>query len=287
MNFTNKITQKAALGFIIVALLSLSGVAAAGAAKYHLWNPKSNIAPEPDFLAASSCVAGTNGGYSCDNPCVTPTLTWPVFANSVGCTTFVLEAIDRARHIEGLGPMILPKNWYDLSRGEQLFVVVNLERTARGLPAYLGINTALSAEALRAAAKGDDPGLATNFLVATNPQGYPAMGAAWSGGFSALTADYIWMYDDGWAGSVSATSNIACTSPGSKGCWAHRDELLGSDPGYNPGVGLYCNNCEVGVGVTTWSGGGSWVELIEKPKNKPPAMTYTWTKVRQASKANR
>ena len=113
--------------------------------------------------------------------------------------------------------MVLPSNWYSLTTPEQLFVVANLERTARGLPPYLGINAALSAEAQRAAAAYGDPSLAKGFAAAVDRQGYPAMGGAWSAGFSVLAADYIWMYDDGWAGSVNAMSNIACTSANAAG----------------------------------------------------------------------
>jgi len=102
------------------------------------------------------------------------------------------------------------------------------------------------------------------------------MGGAWSGGFNVLAADYMWMYDDGWGGSVSATSNIACTSASAAGCWAHRDELLGSDPGFNPGVGLTSTNCEMGVGYAVVGGSGSYVDLIERPAANAPAMTFTW-----------
>ncbi len=204
-------------------------------------------------------------------------MTWPVFSNSAGCTNYVLGAINNARAVEGLGPMSLPSNWYSLTTGQQLFVVVNLERTARGLPPYLGINSALSAEAQHAAAGNNDPGVAAGFAIGNDAQGTPGMGGAWSGGFSVLAADYIWMYDDGWAGSVSATSNVACTSPSAAGCWGHRDELLGYDPGYNPGVGLDATNAEVGVGFATVGSSSSFVVLVELPKAAPPAMTFTWS----------
>lgn len=214
------------------------------------------------------------------NPCVTSQLTWPVLSNSTGCSSYVLQAINSARKIEGLGPMVLPKNWYRLTSAEQLFVVIDLERVARGLPAYLGINSALSAQAMYAAKRGADPGLARGFRVSSDPGGTPAMGGSWSGGFSSLAADYIWMYDDGWAGSSNATSNVACLSASSSGCWAHRDELLGADPGYNPGVGLYCSTCEVGVARATWGGSSSWVVLIERPQGTIPKMIFTWAKNR-------
>jgi hypothetical protein len=102
------------------------------------------------------------------------------------------------------------------------------------------------------------------------------MGGAWSGGFNVLAADYMWMYDDGWAGTLSATSNIACTSATTAGCWAHRDELLGSDPAFNPGVGLTCTTCEMGVAFAIVAASGSYVDLIERPAAKAPPMVFTW-----------
>ncbi len=205
-------------------------------------------------------------------------MTWPTVNNGPACTNYVLAAIDNARAVEGLGPMTLPSNWYGLTTGQQLFVAADLERTARGLPPYLGINAALSAAAQRAAATNQDPSVAPGFAIGTDPQGYPAMGGAWSGGFSVLAADYMWMYADGWGGSVAATSNVACTSARAAGCWAHRDELLGYDPGFNPGVGLGTANCEMGVGFAVVGSSGSFVDLIESPAATPPAMSFTWAR---------
>ena len=260
---------------VTTATSSAPTMSAAASALAANLNPSANIAPSPNFLQSGQCVQnGTT--WSCDNPCVTSSLTWPTVANDPGCTNYILGAINVARRVEGLAPMVLPSNWYSLTTPEQLFVVADLERTARGLAPYLGINAALSAEAQQAAAAYGDPGLAKGFAAAVDPQGYPAMGGAWSAGFSVLAADYIWMYDDGWAGSANATSNIVCTSATSAGCWAHRDELLGYDPGYNPGVGLDCATAEMGVGFAVANGSGSFVDLIEQPKGTPPAMTFTW-----------
>lgn len=98
----------------------------------------------------------------------------------------------------------------------------------------MGINRALSANAQRAARTNGDPSIASGFAIGKDAQGLPGMGGAWSAGLTVLAADYVWMYDDGWGGSAAATSNIVCTSAKSLGCWAHRDELLGYDPGYKP-----------------------------------------------------
>ena len=251
------------------------GPSAAARALMSSLNPSSNIEPSPNFLSSGTCTKAS-GTWVCDNPCITSSLTWPTFTNAPACTNYVLAAINNARTVEGFGPMALPSNWYSLTTGQQLFVVTNLERTARGLPPYLGINSALSAETQHAAVGNNDPGVAAGFAIGNDAQGTPGMGAAWSGGFSVLAADYIWMYDDAWAGSRSLTSNVACTSPSAAGCWGHRDELLGYDPGYNPGVGLDATTVEVGVGFAVVGSSSSFAVLVELPKAAPPTMTFTW-----------
>jgi hypothetical protein len=241
-------------------------------------NPNANIAPSPNFLVTGHCTFA-NGVWGCDNPCVAGSataLSWPGFTNGVACADYVLQAINHARAVEGIHPMVLPNNWFSLTTPEQLFVVADLERTARGLPAYVGLNSALNADAQHAAATNNDPTVAAGFPMGNDAQGSAGFGGAWSGGFNVLAADYVWMYDDAWAGSAAATSNVACTSAHAAGCWAHRDELLGSDPGFNPGVGLGCTTCEMGTGFAMVNGHGSYVDLIELPKGALPPMTYTW-----------
>ncbi len=252
------------------------GPSAAAKALMASLNPSENIVPSPNFLSSGPCTKST-GTWVCENPCVSSSLTWPSFTNGAGCTNYLLSAINSARSLEGLVPMTLPSNWYSLSTPQQLFVVTDLERTARGLAPYLGLNAALSAEAQRAAVANTDPGFAPGFSIGTDAQGVPGMGAAWSGGFAVLAADYIWMYDDGWGGTRGATSNVACTSPTAAGCWAHRDELLGYDPGYNPGVGLDAANVEVGAGFALVGGSSSFTVLAELPKGAAPAMSFTWS----------
>ncbi len=249
--------------------------AAARRVMAHL-NPVANIAPAPNFLVAGPCT-NASGSWSCANPCLSTSLTWPSFTDAPACNQYVLRAIDHARAVEGLAPMTLPSTWYSLTTTQQLFVVTNLERVARGLRPYRGLNATLSAAAQRAAASRADPALARGFAVATT-RGVPAWGGAWSGGFSVLAADYMWMYDDGWGGSVAATSNVACTTSTARGCWGHRDELLGYDPGYNPGVGLDATNVVVGAGFARVRSSSSFTVLLERPAGAPPPMTFTWAK---------
>jgi hypothetical protein len=238
-------------------------------------NPARNIAPVPNFESSGSCTQGAKG-WSCTNPCVTHAHAYPSYTHSPVCTTFVLRAINRARKLEGVAPMVLPTNYQRLSVPEQLFVLADLERTARGLPPYLGLNPALTREAQRSAERKGDPSLAPGFAVGVDRQGYDGMGGAWSSGFSALVVDYFWMYDDGWAGSATDTFNSACTSAGASACWAHRDELLGYDPRFNPGVGLRCRTCEMGTGFTLAGPASSFVDLIELPAGRAPTTTFSW-----------
>jgi hypothetical protein len=237
-------------------------------------NPSSNIAPNPNFLESGQCT--DNGGvWTCVNPCVGADLTWPAYTGDPNCSAYVLESINNARTQENLTPMILPSNWGTLTIPQQMLVVTDLERVARGYPPYLGLNANLNRAAATAAVQAGDPQLASGFAVGFNALGGTAYGGSWSAGFNVLAADYEMMYDDGWGGT-HGTSNVVCTSPTSLGCWAHRDELLGSDPQFNPGVGLWCHTCEFGAAYALTLGTSSYTQLIELPARTPPSMVFTW-----------
>jgi hypothetical protein len=111
-----------------------------------------------------------------------------------------------------------------LTPAQQLFVVVDLERTERGLPPAVVLSKSLSAVAQAGAQAGRDP------AMGSTPRRLPGgglvayAGATWSGGWvNALGADYEWMYDDGPGGS-----NLACRTGSPRYCWGHRDVLLTS-----------------------------------------------------------
>lgn len=244
-------------------------------------NPSVNIAPSPNFLSSGSCQT-LLGALACQNPCVHGSLllgswhvSFPAHDDSATCTLYLLRSVDAARSREGLGPLVLPTNWYSLSVHEQLFVVADLERVDRGLAPYLGLNRALSAAAQRAAAARTDPAPARGF-AAERRGGSARYGSTMASGYSAIEADYIWMYDDGWGGG--STSNLACTAPGAPGCWGHRDQLLGSDAPYNAGVGLGCRDCEMGAGYAVVGSSGSMADLVERPARDAPAMYFTWAR---------
>ena len=104
------------------------------------------------------------------------------------------------------------------------------------------------------------------------------MGSTLAMGYSTLEADYVWMYEDGWGGSVTSTPNLACTYDGALGCWGHRDQLLGYDGSYNFGVGIHCTKCEMGTGFAIEDHHSSFTSLIELPAGSPPPMYFTWAK---------
>jgi hypothetical protein len=235
-------------------------------------NPSATIQPNPNFDYSGPCT-GRGSALHCANPC------WDgrhgAYRNTAVCNAYVERAIDKARSAEGVAPLTLPTNWYALSIPEQLFVLADLERTARGLPPYLGLNRVLSNSAQRAAQDLNDPPMAPGFAVSPH-WGFGSTLA--TGSSTTLAADYGWMYDDGWGGNQALTENGNCTSATAVGCWGHRDELLGSDGSYNPGVGLRCTNCEMGAGFVVARGTTSFTDLVERPRAQAPAMFFTWAK---------
>lgn len=123
-----------------------------------------------------------------------------------------LAGIDACRAAEGIGPLVLPRNWGSLTQVQQGFVVINLERVNRGLPAIVGLSAPLDALASAGASAGTDPSF---------PSGSASGGGIWAGSYSVLGADYMWMYVDGPGGN-----NLDCTSSNSSACWGHRDIIL-------------------------------------------------------------
>lgn len=282
---TRTVAVISVLTLAMTALASTPAVSAAGKGTAHhaitapparVPNPPANIAPVPNFTQSGTCSGGT-GAWNCVNPCVSATLKWTW--RGPACDQYVLLAINHARHAMRLAPMVLPSNWSRLSPAEQVLVVVNLERIALHMAPYLGLNGLLTASALRASHAFGDPVEVPSFPTALLG-GVPRFGSAWADNGNVLTADYFWMYDDGWGGSAGETSNLVCTSATDPGCWGHRDELLGADPGFNSGVGTDCTTCEMGAAYTT-TRGGSLTALVQRPVGRPPAMYFTWASERR------
>ena len=196
-----------AMALVAAALSCSAGGALASTAEHRgilaPGHPARSMKPGTSLL--SSCGAGDNG---------------------VTCNQLALTAIGQARRaLERMGGMSFSRPAYQrLTPAQQLFVVVNLERTERGLPPAVVLSKSLTAVAQAGAQAGRDPAMGSvpRHLPGGGLVAYA--GATWSGGWvNALGADYAWMYDDGPGGS-----NLACRTGSSRYCWGHRDVLLTS-----------------------------------------------------------
>lgn len=184
-------------------------------------NPQANF---PTPWQVIPCTAAS-GPYLCT--VVGGHLTW----TTTRIERFYLEAIDQARASEGLGPLALPVDFAVMSPTDQLYALLDAERSSRGLPPIYGTSSALTASAQAGVALSADPSLPPDLQGLVS-----GWGSVWDDSSLVLRAWFMWMYDDTWGGSPIATPNLSCTGPGQQGCWGHRDVLLG-DFGPQPVVG--------------------------------------------------
>ncbi len=225
--------------------------------------------------STGTCLDAPAGGLSCQSPC------YPDghfrYNASRSCTDVLLAALDQAQAAEHLAGFALPSNYFGLSPAKQLFILVNLERIARGVPPIVGLSPYLDAAATRAAEQAEDPGFQASYgpvHVWVPPQGGTyAYAGTWAGdSVNAVAAVFGWFYDDGWGGS-KATWNYDCTSPTASGCWGHRDELLGES------TGARCAECVAGTGFAS-PAAHNWQEsytlLLVRPVDFPTPVDFTW-----------
>jgi hypothetical protein len=204
-------------------------------------DPAQNIAPSPSYW--SLCV---QQGQS-----------------SQQCTDTIVQAIDNARSLEGVGPMTLPAGFTSLTPAQQTFVVSNLERVDRGLPPVAGMVDALNSLATDAADDDADPMLSSWTVGPFQVSGWSSI---WAGDLNALAADYDWMYSDGW--SPQGSYNLDCQSATASGCWGHRNAILRSGSHLITGVGSQSQSRWMSIAQILVSGAGS-----------DPAFTYSWADV--------
>jgi len=223
-------------------LICIAGVAsaalvmmAAGSAFASSTNPSTNTTFAPTTACAPTGTAQPN--------------------SSPACIAADLARIDAARAKEGVNPMYLPANYPTLSGADQQFVVINLERVDRGIPAIVGLSAPINA-------------LAANGVDAATDPSFPASGLSWGGsiwaaGFpSTLEADFAWMYNDG-----PGSNNIACTAANATGCWGHRDIILANPAGARLVAGA-------AVGYT--NAASQFATEVQQPTGAEPALVYTW-----------
>jgi len=178
-----------------------------------------------------------------------------------------LQAIDAGRAAEGLGPLNLPSTYASLSPDEQLFVLANLERVARGLPPVLGVVSELDQDAAAAAQGNADP------TPAAVPPGTRALSWAsnWDENTGPLGSDFGWMYDDG-----PGSGNIACNAGNATGCWGHRDNVLSYNAQQLASSGGFL---VMGASEAVVPADSPWVsdaELFVVLSSSPAYYLYTW-----------
>ena len=130
-----------------------------------------------------------------------------------------LDAVNAGRALEGLGP-ISGTRLGALSVTQEMFVVINLERTARGLPAFEEMTGSLDTLAQTGADDLADPPLPTA------PGAPSAVGTLWAGTADPLLADFAWMYEDGCTlVPHQAAFNTGCSAVPPEP-WGHRHGIL-------------------------------------------------------------
>ncbi len=168
-------------------------------------NPSRSLRPNPFFLGSPACRRAKDG---------------------TGCNTSALKAIAHARKVqEKIAGMSFSLSAYEkLSPIERLFASVNLERTERGLSPAVVLTRSLDKVAQVGAADDEDPPLQEVHSPLPGGGHFIGLGANWAGGYgNALGSDYGWMYDDG-----LNSGNEDCTKSDLRGCWGHRDNILGT-----------------------------------------------------------
>jgi hypothetical protein len=136
--------------------------------------------------------------------------------NAVGCVKAAVMTLDKARAHLGQPPYRLPTDFYSLTVNDQLFVLVNDDRTLYGLPPVPGVSPELSHDAEGGVRNDSDPEPADPDSVSFTSN--------WAAGnLNDIYAYLVWMYDDG---PGKDGFNDDCKTRGASGCWGHRHNIL-------------------------------------------------------------
>ncbi len=251
---------------LVVAVLVLAVSLLAPSAGAMPADPAANIPPVPNFNGACS----ETGGVVTSGYCSFQAQSGQWVVDTPGREAAALQAINHARAQENLPALRLPSNWAQLSSNRQEFVLVNLERVARGLPPLVGLAPALDALALQGARNQADP-------VVPPPLNRYASGTNWAGDEQPAVAMYGYMYLDGWGGSPASTPNLDCHGPGDGGCWGHRHNVLGD----------YGTHGLMGAAAIPGgpSGTGSSAQVFLSYNGPPMPLSYTWAQALAAGAA--
>ncbi len=221
-------------------------------------NPPKNLPPAPNFYAYCAV-----GGLD----------------DTAACNSKALQAIDRARATEPIGPLRFTlARFLRLSVADQLFAIADLERVSRGEPPIAALTIQLDKAAQAGADDGGDPSLSARTL--SGGAEIRAWGSNWAGGSeSALGSDDSWMYDDGFG-----SHNGDCTAPKARQCWGHRDNVLGAWRSDLTGCPSADSQVVMGAGYARsakWS--TSFAEIfVAACGPKPAGEVYTWAEAKAA-----
>jgi len=175
-----------------------------------------------------------------------------------GCEAQTLDALNFGNATEGISPVKLPTNFNELTPGEQLFVLVNEQRTARGLTPFYGISTYLSGYAQKGAEVNNDPTFSESVSWESDFADGPTPAYAVAG----------WMYADG---PGRFDFNVDCNGQVSvHGCFGHRDSILHDYPQIPvAGVGY--------VSHGSWSVYTTLFTYVYPPDLHQLKFSYTWS----------
>lgn len=175
------------------------------------------------------------------------------------CVDFSVAILDQARTSLGQSPYVLPADFDSLTAAQQVFILVNSDRTLYGLSPIPGLTGALNQDAAQGVRTDNDP--------TPSDSSWTMYTSNWAGGYENVVLAYEgWMYDDG-AGS----GNLDCTPTDSSGCWGHRHDILWR---FDPG-GPLAMGAAAGTDSTGWSGYSMLLEQGDSSLH--PSYTYTWS----------
>jgi hypothetical protein len=215
-------------------------------------NPSADINPDPRFQDVCNAA---------------------VVDNSTACLSSIGRATNHARASEPLGSMNFSMSGLrSLTTPEQLFAVSDMERVARGLPPMVALTAQADSWAQDGANANTDPSAESSTVK--GGARWESFGSSWAGDtINAFASNYFWMYDDGYG-----SSNEECTSPHASGCWAHRDNILGTYLRTSYGC---TSSTELVMGAavnsTSDSGRASYTELFLGLCGPMPSdVVFTW-----------
>jgi hypothetical protein len=230
----------AAVAVAALAALTLTGCSGGASGPNALANPAHSIYPDPDY----------------------PDVCAPIGADSSStCLRMTLQAVDSARAVESMRPMVLPADFPRLTAPEQLFVAIDRERVDRGLPPFAGLTTQLNANARRGASSAS--------LPPRPGRPYDASATEWIGAVdNGLDADYQWMYDDGRGSGLPG-----CSARDSSNCWADRQIVLDRFEGRHLVMGAAF---DPSTDISSGRGGSSLAATLAANATRPRSYEYTW-----------